>query len=638
MKRIFGWTRLELPLAAWLAGLLSLLGGGAYFLQAVSYAHSMASMVDEAAYLYKGYLFLTGQYTPFEDYGPWTNKAPLSFLIFGVIQRWFGLGLRSGRYFAILAGLLMLLGLWLAARRMGGRWWAALAVWAVAINPWGVKEYTLAGTQVLIACLLTWIMVLALGTKRPLWQLILAGALSGIVVMIRQNLLPVAPLLILYTFWQHGRKAGWWAAAAAAAVLIGIHALYWPNILQLWTPWLPRSLTPFLDAWRTPAGAATVAGEDIDLLGRLFVFFQGYRYHFIAMTGATLVLLFWARRKKWKSEPDFRAAVFVLALLGVLWLAHAWASLGMNVCIFCYPEYISFFAPVELLLLAISFRCWERGPAGLRTAALLLLILLLATGLGYSVYEDLSLKDTIEAVLDALVPRMRHFQFLPGSVPFWMVLGNKYGWSYLESYEVFRRLIPAAAGLGVGILLVLLAVTLHHAILKRLPGLKPSFAFSAALLFLLAGTLLSPSLFLGGGSFVYDCGEGTLAAYEAAGAQAARLVPPGSRVYWDIGSSGSSVAPLMLYLPKAQVFPPQLNGLFGFRIGGDADELYRLGRWNAELAARWMPEADVIIIQRPAIYSLWEAYVSLPGYEEHRIQRPLGPCMRTDLRVILRQP
>ena len=643
LKRIVNFSKVgrvfHTPSVPWLAALLSLLGGCVYFLQSVAYAHTLASMVDEAAYLLKGYLYATGQYAPFQAYGPWTNKAPLSFLIYGYVQTWFGLGLRTGRYFAIFVGLLMLLGLWIVARRLGGRWWAALAVWAVALNPWIVKSYSLAGTQVIVACMLTWIMVLALGMKRPLWQLILAGVLSGIVIMTRQNLLPVAPLLILYIFWQHGSKAGWLATLASGVVIIGIHALFWPNILQLWTPWLPQSLTPFLDPWREPSGSLSVVGEGISTLGRLFAFFQGYRYHFIAMLGTTLTCLFWVRRKKWKSEFDFRTGFFVSTLFAVLWLTHAWASLGRNICVFCYAEYISFFTPLGIILLVVSFRSWEKKHSPLRTAALILFILALATGLGYSAYEDLSLKDTIDSVLKALVPRMRNFQFLPGSVPLWRVLGNKYGWSYIESYEVFRRLIPAAAGLLVGILFILLALVLFYLILKRLPLFRFSFEFTAALIFLVAGTLLSPSLLLGGGRFAYDCSGDTIASYESTGAQLASLIPLGSKVYWDSGSSGSFVSTLLLYLPEIQVFPPQINGQFSFRTGGNPDDLFRVGLWNDELAAQWVQAADVIVIQKPPIFPSWEYYISLDNYDLHLVQQPLGSCqVNSDLRVYLRKP
>jgi len=620
----------------WISGLLSLLGGSIYFLQARTYAHTLASMIDEAAYLYKGYLFAIGRYVPFQDYGFWTNKAPLSFLIYGYVQTWFGTGLRTGRYFAIFVGLLMLLGLWIVARRMGGRWWGTLAVWIVAVNPWIIKDYTLACTQVILACLLTWILVLGLGMKRNLWQIILAGILSGVLIMTRQNLLPVVPLLIFYFFWQHGRKAGWLATLASGVVLIGIHALFWPNILQLWTPWLPQSLTPFLDPWRELSGSVSVVGEGVSTLGRLLAFFQGYRFHFIALLGTTLTYIFWVRRKKWKSDFDFRTAFFVSALFGVLWLSHAWASLGRNVCVWCYAEYISFFTPLGIILLVVSLSSWEKKHSPLRTAALILFILALATGLGYSAYEDVSLTNTINSILTTHVPRMRNLHFFPGDVPIWGVLANKYGWDYLESYGVMRRVIPTAIGLGAGIIIIMLALLLFYVILKKLRLFIFSFELFAGLIFLITGALFSSTLFLGGGRFAYDCGGDVIALYESSGAQLASLIPPGSKVYWDSTSSGSS---MLLYLPGIQVFPPQINGQFGYRMGGDPDSLLRAGLWNDELAAQWIQAADVIVIKKPPIFPLWEDYISLDDYDVYQIQQPLSSCRsESSLNVYLRKP
>jgi hypothetical protein len=68
--------------------------------------------------------------------------------------------------------------------------------------------YSVAVPQVLIACMLVWILVLVLGDGRPLWQIVLGSLLAGLMLMTRINMLPVLPLLLLYIFWQHGVKAG----------------------------------------------------------------------------------------------------------------------------------------------------------------------------------------------------------------------------------------------------------------------------------------------------------------------------------------------------------------------------------------------------------------------------------------------
>jgi hypothetical protein len=70
----------------WLPYVLTVAGFLAYILHALEIARTKGSFLDEGLYLYKGYLFATGQQIPFADFGVWTNHAILSFLIPGYIQ------------------------------------------------------------------------------------------------------------------------------------------------------------------------------------------------------------------------------------------------------------------------------------------------------------------------------------------------------------------------------------------------------------------------------------------------------------------------------------------------------------------------------------------------------------------------
>ena len=78
---------------------LVLAGVGAilYLIQAIIYAHTTVSSLDEGSYLIKGMFYLNGVYKPFEPYGPLTNKAPFAFLIPGMAEYLFGAGLRQLR-------------------------------------------------------------------------------------------------------------------------------------------------------------------------------------------------------------------------------------------------------------------------------------------------------------------------------------------------------------------------------------------------------------------------------------------------------------------------------------------------------------------------------------------------------------
>ena len=50
-----------------------------YLGQAARFARTGVSSLDEGAYLYKGYLYASGQYAPFEPYGPQSRIVAMSF-------------------------------------------------------------------------------------------------------------------------------------------------------------------------------------------------------------------------------------------------------------------------------------------------------------------------------------------------------------------------------------------------------------------------------------------------------------------------------------------------------------------------------------------------------------------------------
>lgn len=627
--------RQSLLLDARLADVLSGLGGAIYAVQSWIYARTQASILDEGAYLVSGYLFASGRYRPFQDYGPWNNQMPLSFLIPGYFQALFGPGLRTGRYLAVLLGILMLVGLWLAARRLGGRWWAAGAVFAVVLNPAAVKMYSVLASQVLVACMLAWVLALTLGENRPRWQLVLGAILAAGMALARLNLIPVLPLLLAYIFWQHGRRAGAWASVAGLIILIGGHALFWPGILRMWAAWIPGEAVPFLAPWRPPAGTP-VWNPVVGFENRLLSFLYGFRFHFVALVGAVTALFLWPRRSEWQSESHLRASLFLAVLFGILFLAHAWASLGINTqtydalgrnyCVFCFPVYLAFFSSLGILLVIASAGSWRRQLPGWLQLFIAGVVLVLSLGLGYSAFDPLG-----DIWLNWRVPRLRTFittgQLLPGYVPLWEYLKNNVG----LPYNLARRLLPALAGCMAGLMVLGIAYLISRLSRRDHAGSRPAFGALVLLVFLLTGWLLSPGPALGAGYRNYDCGGDVITSYEEAGAALAATIQPGARVYWQ---GGLSPAPL-LYLQDIEIYPPQLNAGYSFRIGGDRDELLKYGFWNQELAEQWLTEADFVLVQE-RFYEGWlKEALEEPGQFEMVSTTPPTVTCRDDARIFI---
>jgi hypothetical protein len=569
-------------------------------------AHSQYSVLDEGLYLYKGLLLASGQYVPFQDNGLWMNQMPLSYLIPGSIQVLFGPGLVTGRIFAFGLNLLAVIGLYLTARRLGGRWVAVLVVWALALNPAAMRMTAMAASQGLVVCLLAWTMFLTLGRDRANWQLFLGGLLAGVTVMVRINLVPLLPLLTLYIAWEtyhhkdtKTQKKSFLRTFVSACfqppilfllagMLIsfgGVHLLYWPNILRLWARWLPFPfLAPFFAPQHIPAW-----NPDPPFGFRIASFFLAFRYHFAALLGALAVFIFWP-----KQNTNRKLIVFLSFLLITFFALHAWAALGKDYCVFCFPTYTAFYSGLGLLLVAAKLKNWNLSPPAWRAWTGFALLLLLLAGMAYSA----------EGTVRDLLPEnyYRRLVMLPmpgfGDAQIWQVFANKFNLELRDITDAVQVIFPVTVAVGSAVLLAVL----FHLIIRFVIRLSASTSVnksasssalaSTFLIILVLGTFLSPSVLLGGEYEGYRCPSNTLPGYENVGAQLAQIIPPGSKVYWD----GYSPVTL-LYLSGIQILPGQLHGGYSFRISDDDAGLRRYGWTNQSLNEQWLAESDFVLIE-----------------------------------------
>lgn len=575
-----------------LADICALAGLLVYLTWLWIFVHNQYSVLDEGLYLYKGWLFVTGKYTPFQDFGVWMNQMPLSYLIPGWVELVFGPGLRTGRMFALFLGLVAGLGLWLTARRLGGGWPAAAVTWALALNPAAARMSALAASQGLVAALLAWTLFFALGRDRKNWQLLAGGLLAAVVVMVRINLILLLPLLALYAAWEHGDFSGreaawhkrlrlsapvWWLLAGMLVLFIGLHLFYWPNILRVWAKWLPFS---FLSPWLPPKTIPTW-NPDNPLGFRVASFFLAFRLHFTALVGALLAFIFWPARgrlKEWKSALFL--ALFLVSSFGL----HAWAALGNEYCVFCFPTYTTFYSGAALLLAAVTSPGWDFSAAPWRKwlgGAGLLVVL---GGIAFSAegtVRDLLPDFFYKRLLMLPVPGL-------GGVQAWQVLANKFGLEYEALYDTAQAYFPVVAAVACGLLL--LGAGRLFAARKNSAAWSLGAGFVAVLVL---GSLLAPGVLFSGSYAAYDCAADVLPGYEAAGAQVVQVIPAGAKVFW----AGYSPATL-LYLPAIQILPGQLHGGYSFRISEEDDALLRYGWWNQALAEKWLAQSDVVLVEQ----------------------------------------
>jgi hypothetical protein len=394
-------------------------------------------------------------------------------------------------------------------------------------------------------------------------------------ILVRLNMAPVFALLVPFVFWNYGRRAGWWALAAGGIVLAAGHAFFWPEILKIWSYWLPDGLTPFLDPWRQPE-AARFWDPQVVFANRFFSFLEGMRLHFLSVMGLFTALLY--RPSAGSPVEERRTVAFTAGLYAVLLVEHAAASLALNYCVYCFSVYIAFFAPLGLVLLVLTLPGSFRALSIRQRMTAVAFVIVFAFLIGLGAHDQVG-----DALARLRLPRV--WSWLRGDpapgLPIWDVLETRFGLEYAFS----RRTLSAAAGLLGGLALAALSYALRRRLRDKGVGIPH--------LFLAAGLLLTPTSVLGNGFRTYDCGRDVLARVEAVGAELAGLIPSGTRVYWR---GGDSAVPLV-YVPEARLYPPQINGDYTLFDLDDTDALLQFGLWSDALSEQWLGEADVVLIE-----------------------------------------
>jgi hypothetical protein len=570
----------------------------AYVIQAYQAMNSLRPSLDEGVYLLKGYLLASGVFTPYQPYGVWMNKMPLSFLIPGWVEVLFGPGLITGRWYAFMLSILILPGIWLIARRFSGEKIATLLLVLIAVNPIGIKFYAQAISQVLIAFLLVWSLFFLLGERRSVWQIVAGSFLAAIIVFTRENMLPVILFIVILMFWQHGKKAGWISLATISILLLIGHAIYFPEILTNWVKWIPQSITPFLDPWRIRNPDEKSYSESISLLSYIFIFMQGLRWHFFVSVGLGITGLLTSIQKLKQNSWKFKTVIVLSGLFVVLFLSHVWASLGNDYCKFCLPGYISFFSPIGYILLAILIPALSTSILRGWGWMISILFVVTTTLFGFATHQDFVRLPTYSKWLDGFfgfpVPWMRKGQLILGEVKFWQILANKYNLSFEQvRLEVLPVLIPTIMGFVVGIVWIVLVFILYR-FLRNKKNVSMSFILLTS--FLMVGILLSPTWIFGGGVFTYDCRNDVIDQIDQSGQQLADQIEPGAKIDWRV----TSMSPVMLlYLENPKLLPAQINTTYSFVNGGETDFLLRYGLWNKEAANDWLSQADYFLATPP---------------------------------------
>jgi hypothetical protein len=619
-------SRIDDRTKSFLAILLALCGLAVFIFFSVQSAHAMVVTMDEGTYLLKGAWFLKGLYRPFEPGGPVTNKMPLSFLVPGISQILFEPGIRSGRYFSLFEGLVMLVGLWLTTWKVSKNLgWAAAIVWLTAINQNWVMYYARPMSQVTTAMFLVWSLYFLLGAQKKRWELALGLALACLVALTRQNMVTFLFFAGLYVVWAEGLKTGLRAALPAILIFLSVHILYWPGIyLMMWRSVMPGIVTTQLANWgwlgdRVAAIGIPPAPVTYNSIQIVQALFGGVRFSLIPVIFTIIILLFYPFRAL-ASSSNFKQTLFLLSNFIVLTILHVYAVLKQNTILYSFPSYFTFFNPTALLLLPLAYSSLSRKISFLKTSLTACLLLIVSAGVGLHLYREIS-----APILSFALPRLRNFHLESGSAELWRILANKFQWEY----KTQEYLLTALAGLLFGLLLMGLALAIWLYLRKKLPW---SYGWVLALTFTLTATLFLPTR-LSGADTAFACDKDAIASFEIAGKALADTIPAGSLVYWDTHTSPSPA--LLLYLPQVRTFPVLLNGHFYYRTGISKEVALRGNYWTDEVAQAWIQESDFALLSDQAA-AYWEPLIRTTYNGQFDQLQPTPPVFLCDPKSFLR--
>lgn len=562
-------------------------------------AHSVSILLDEGSYLYKGEMFLTGKASPYQVDGLITNKSPLSFFIPGISQVLFTPGIRSGRYFSIFIGALMLVGLWMSVRRVTNLKWAAVSVWMVALNLNWVTYYVRAMTQVISICFLVWAIYFLFGDKKKIWELVVGGFVAILVVLTRQNMIPFVLIIYVYLVWQYGLKKTIYTQLPAVILFIVVNIVYWPGIyIFVWRALLPSFVSEFLISQHWLGNYVGVKllnkvyPEDFGLIQNIQAIFGGFRYSAISYIIAILLVTLYPFKKAFSDERAKQVTTLVVVFI-VLTIVHIFAVSENNVFLYSFPGYIAFFSPIIIIAGAMAIKDLSTEDSILRTIVGSTLIVTLFGGFGLHIHTSLS-----TPIIHWVIPPI--FSRSNGKIELWQLITNKFGWEIPAQGYIFSAL----AGISIGLAFLAISGIIWLLLLKNK---KIGYIYFASVMFFGLSFFAIPTTLLTPRAAFHPCEDDVIKTFERSSLKLSKMIPPGSTLFWDTDTEPSPA--MLLYMPDVKIFPSQINGRFYYKDQKNFEGALQPFAWSKEIGLEWLKNSDYAVFSEKTIGD-WDTFLT----------------------------
>lgn len=340
------------------------------------------SYIDEAKYLIKGWLILTGQVSYYRTPEFFYQHMPGVFLWYGLGQKIFGPSLLAGRFQSLLIGLLVFGCSFLLGKRLAGKKGGVATIALLSLAPTVALYYSAAVPQSLVVLfLILGFIFLYDGLVKNNHKILLASICFSLTFTVRENflftlILYIGFLLIVFRnnfkiFLQH---------LVVIGLTLGIFIVPgYPGTIQVLKNFpgisylLPVSLAEkqVLNLyWKAGAFSPELYLRAIKEFGVIFhawILISGFIvYHWIK---------FGQKKLKFRKNPKSSYWQFLILVTGFNFIIHSWAAFKLSPR--AIVSYFPYVAPLVAVIMASIITSWLKTNKQQKKALFIYLFLLL---------------------------------------------------------------------------------------------------------------------------------------------------------------------------------------------------------------------------------------------------------------------
>ena len=408
------------------------------------------SYIDEAKYLIKGWLIVSGQVSYYQTPEFFYQHMPGSFLWYGLGQIISGPSLLAGRLQSLMIGLLVFWSSFILAKKIINSRTGQIALLILSLSPVTALYYSAAVPQSLAALIMVWgVIFLHDGlVKKRAYGLTLATAFFSLLVIVRENFVFTLGLYFLFLTITGLNVKQWLKQLLVALGILGLFFIPgYPQTLKVFTnflgvsQWWPSTnseLRILSLYWKEDLQSINLQFRAIREFAIIFhawiLILIGLAAYYLKTGLAQLRMIGTNRQKFWQ---------FLIVVTVFNFIIHSWAAFKLSPR--AIVSYLAYIAPLVAVILAILIQKIKSKTISLLIIpAYLFLLILSPVGVRFArifaiptLNPDLKVINQSAAKLDSFTSQKKHIIWLSEPISLY-VSGKVYYYPLINHINFYK--------------------------------------------------------------------------------------------------------------------------------------------------------------------------------------------------------